>query len=188
MNSFCVYMHVNKANGKRYIGITSKNPLERWQGGLGYRHNKHFNDAIQKYGWSSFDHLILYSELSKEEACEIEQHLIAEYKTQDKRYGYNIASGGEHFKHSEASKALMSARRKGKGKVKRTPEQIARMKASHSGGAEKVAVMCVETQKLYSSINEAARDTGINKKQISACCRKAPHYNTAGSLHWEYVS
>lgn len=187
-NSFCVYMHINKANGKKYIGITSCNPLDRWQGGLGYKHNKHFNDAINKYGWNNFDHLILYSGLTKNEACEIEQFLITKHKTQDKKYGYNIASGGQFFKHSEESKALMSENRKGKGRIKKTPEQIARMKASHSGGAAKVAVVCIETQVKYSSINEAARDTGISKKQISNCCKKTPHYNTAGHLHWEYVN
>ena len=188
MNNFCVYMHINKANGKRYVGITSCNPLIRWRNGEGYKKNKHFNDAINKYGWNSFDHIILYSELNRDEACEIEQHLIKKYKTQDKRYGYNIASGGQYFKHSEESKALMSIRRKGKGKVKKTPEQISHMKANHSGGAEKVAVFCIETQQKYTSINDAARATGINKKQISGCCRKRPHYNTAGGFHWEYVS
>ena len=185
--SFCVYMHINKANGKRYIGITSVNPLDRWQGGCGYYKNKHFNDAIKKYGWNNFDHLILYSELSKEEACEIEQYLIAKYKTQDKRYGYNIASGGQYFKHSEESKVLMSERRKGKGRVKRTPETIERMKANHSGGADKVPVVCMETGTQYGSINDAAKATGINKKQISGCCRKVPHYNTAGGYHWKYA-
>lgn len=187
-NNFCVYMHVNRANGKKYIGITADNPLNRWQKGLGYKNNKHFNDAINKYGWNNFDHIILYSDLGKIEACEIEQHLIAEYKTQDKRHGYNIASGGQFFKHSEESKILMSERRKGKGKVKRTPEQIQHMKENHSGGADKIPVLCVETQRRYSSINEASRETGINKKQISGCCRKVPHYNTAGGFRWEYVS
>ena len=184
---FCVYMHVNKANGKRYIGITSVNPLDRWQGGFGYYKNKHFNDAIKKYGWNNFDHLILYSELSKEEACEIEQYLIAKYRTQDKRYGYNITSGGQYFKHSEESKLLMSDRRKGKGRVKRTPEQIERMKANHAGGADKSPVICLETGKRYESINDAARATGINKKQISGCCRKILHFNTAGGYHWKFA-
>lgn len=187
IENFTVYMHVNKYNGKRYIGITGDNPIKRWANGKGYRRNKHFNDAIEKYGWGGFDHLILFSNLSKEVACQIEQWLIAEYKTTDKELGYNLTSGGEHFNHSEASKILMSKRRVGKGRVKRTPEQIAHMKEHHSGGAKKVRVVCVETNIEYSSINDAARATGINKKQISGCCRKIPHYNTAGNYHWRYV-
>ena len=184
---FTVYMHVNKYNGKRYIGITSGNPIRRWNNGNGYYKNKHFHDAIQKYGWGGFDHLILFSGMDKETACNVEQWLIAEYKTTDKRYGYNLTTGGEHFKHSEESKRLMSENRKGKGHKKRTPEQIQRMKDNHSGGAEKISVYCVENGKRYASINDAARDTGINKKQISGCCRKVPHYNTAGGYHWDYA-
>lgn len=65
-DNFCVYMHINRANGKRYVGITAQNPINRWQNGLGYRRNKHFWDAILKYGWDNFDHLILYSGLRKE--------------------------------------------------------------------------------------------------------------------------
>lgn len=184
--TFTVFMHVNKINGKRYVGITSMNPLDRWQNGKGYYKNKHFSDAISKYGWGAFDHLILFS-TDKETACNIEQWLIAEYKTTDKRYGYNLTSGGEHFKHSKESKKLMSKNRMGKGKVKRTKEQIEHMKANHSGGADKRPVFCVEQNKIYASINDASRDTGINKKGISGCCRCVEHYNTAGGYHWKFA-
>lgn len=179
-------MHINNANGKRYIGITSRNPLKRWSNGKGYYKNKHFYDAILRYGWDNFTHLILYSGLTNQEACDIEQKLIRKYHTQDKNHGYNLTSGGEYFKHSEESKRLMSERRKGKGRKKRTPEQIERMKASHSGGAEKVAVICLETNTVYSCINDAMRATGINKKGISGCCNKKKHYNTAGGYHWRF--
>ena len=187
MNDFTVYMHVNRANGKRYIGITSVNPIDRWNGGSGYYKNKHFFAAILKFGWDNFDHLILYSGLSKDEACLIEQSLIAEHHTQDKRFGYNLTSGGEHFKHSEETKRLMSKNRIGKGRVKRTKEQIECMKAAHRGGTEKSPVFCIETGEFFESINDAARATGINKKQISGCCRNVIHYNTAGGYHWRYA-
>lgn len=184
---FCVYMHVNRINGKKYIGITSMNPIDRWQNGLGYRKNKHFNDAIIRYGWNNFDHLILFSGLSKEAACGIEQNLIKAYSTQDKRFGYNLTSGGDYFKHSKESRALMSKNRMGKGRGKRSPEAVANMKAAHAGGTPKVAVICIESGKTYDCINDAVRDTGINKKQISGCCRGVRHYNTAGGYHWKYA-
>lgn len=186
MDNYVVYMHVNRANGKRYIGISS-NPISRWANGRGYRRNKHFSDAISKYGWNNFDHLILYSELSKEDACEIERHLIKKYKTQDKRFGYNITSGGEVFEHSEESKALMSKNRKGKGPKHFSEIHKQRMKENHGGGAVKKPVVCVETGQIYSCIQEAAFETGINKKQISNCCRHIPHYNTAGGFTWKFV-
>ena len=44
-----VYVHMNKTNGKVYVGITSKNPPERrWQGeGSGYSTQMFYN-----YYWS----------------------------------------------------------------------------------------------------------------------------------------
>lgn len=183
MNDYSVYMHLNRANGKRYVGI-SKDPIRRWANGRGYYRNKHFSDAIIKYGWDNFDHLILYSGLTKDEACEIEQRLISKYNTQDKRYGYNLTSGGDYFQHSEESKQLMSEHRKGKGRVKRSEHTRQLIRENHGGGAEKSPVLCIETNTIYGCINDAARDTGIHKKQISCCCRNVPHYNTAGGYHW----
>lgn len=187
-NSFTVYMHINKYNGKRYVGITSNDPIKRWGNGHGYYKNKHFQDAIRKYGWGGFDHLILFSGMDKETACNIEQWLIAEYKTTDKAFGYNLTTGGEHFKHSKESKRLMSKNRKGKGKVKRTAEQIQRIKEHHAGGTDKSAVICIDTNERFDSINDAARAKGINKKGISGCCRNVPHYNTAGGYRWKFAS
>lgn len=34
--NYCVYMHINNFNNKRYIGQTSQNPLKRWDRGRGY--------------------------------------------------------------------------------------------------------------------------------------------------------
>lgn len=93
--SFTVYIHKNKVNDKKYVGITSKENLNnRWHNGHGYEYNSHFWSAIQKYGWDQFEHIVYAKNLSKEEASKIEQQLIKEYNTIDERYGYNIASGG----------------------------------------------------------------------------------------------
>lgn len=93
--TYCVYKHTNSINGKTYIGITSQNPTRRWDCGRGYIKNKHFWDAIQKYGWDSFTHEILYSGLSKDDAFYLEKELISLYDSQNYRRGYNIAPGGE---------------------------------------------------------------------------------------------
>jgi len=94
--NWCVYLHTNKINGKKYVGITGQNPEDRWRrDGKGYRTQKYFWRAIQKYGWNNFKHeVVLYNETFKY-ACAVEKCLIKHYKSNDPRYGYNLTDGGE---------------------------------------------------------------------------------------------
>lgn len=93
--TYTVYVHVNKINGKRYVGQTVKKPEQRWGvNGSGYR-TQVFYKAIQKYGWDNFDHIIIAEGLTKKEADKLERYYIREWKTNKKEYGYNISIGGE---------------------------------------------------------------------------------------------
>ena len=155
MKKYCVYCHTNKINGKKYIGITSQKPEQRWRNGEGYRNNEYFSRAIEKYGWHNFMHEILYSGLNRIEAENIEVKLIEEYKTTHNDCGYNIESGGNVAKDipqstrqkiSEAlkghpctaeTKKKISESKKGKPNprkgVKATSEQIEKNRESHKG-------------------------------------------------------
>jgi len=91
---WCVYMHTNKINNKKYIGI-SKNPIQRW-GTKGHRYKKqNFGRAISKYGWDNFTHDILFSGLTEDEALNKEKELIMQYNTYNSKFGYNITKGGD---------------------------------------------------------------------------------------------
>lgn len=92
--SHCVYIHIFP-NGKVYIGITGRNPIKRWRNGLGYTHNNYLKSAIEKYGWENIKHEILFDGLTKEEAEAKEVELIAEHKSNQREFGYNLSSGGE---------------------------------------------------------------------------------------------
>ena len=81
-------------NQKRYIGITRRKPAIRWGNGYGYYGQMVYN-AIKKYGWNNIKHNILYSGLTKKEACEKERFLIKKYKTLNINYGYNLSEGGD---------------------------------------------------------------------------------------------
>lgn len=92
---YIVYAHT-LYDGRKYIGITSQKPQRRWRSGEGYKsENSYFYNAIKKYGWDSFKHEILYENLTGEEAKKIEQKLIAKYKTQDRKKGFNMTGGGD---------------------------------------------------------------------------------------------
>lgn len=106
---WCVYMHICKTNKKAYVGITSEeDPKRRWKNGYGYKPDKGKNqnvafwNAIQKYGWDNFEHIILADELTESEAKELEKYYIKKYQTfigyfknRADRKGYNSTLGGE---------------------------------------------------------------------------------------------
>ena len=92
---YSVYMHISP-DGKRYIG-QCKDINRRWQkGGLGYNNNDYFWNDIQKYGWDNFEHLVIHSQLSKQEALHLESELIHQYQTIDPNKGYNNLTGGKY--------------------------------------------------------------------------------------------
>ena len=122
-----VYKHTNLTDGKVYIGITH-DVSKRWRGsGCAYKSNRHFWQAIQKYGWDGFKHEIIFFGLTEQEACAREIQLIAEYQSTDRTKGYNHSLGGENplvwqrgekhpmygKHHSVEAKAKMSAAHSG---------------------------------------------------------------------------
>ena len=129
MNNFCVYKHTSPS-GKVYIGITRQKPHDRWDRGRGYKFNRHFSNAIKKYGWSNIVHEVLIEGLSQKEAEAKEVELIALYNSSDRRYGYNIALGGRVNNISEETRIKMSNSHKGK---KLSREQRKKMSEAQRG-------------------------------------------------------
>lgn len=87
--NYCVYCHVNKQNGRTYVGMTGRNPLDRFDNGYGYWSNKEFYADIQEYGWDNFDHMILEDCLTKAEATKMERIYIEALDAKDPINGYN---------------------------------------------------------------------------------------------------
>lgn len=127
LTNWCVYMHENRVNGKKYIGITSQKPTNRWRNGAGYDKQPRFFAAIQKYGWDSFRHEILFTNLTQEEAERLEVELIEKYETLQEEKGYNLSPGGVVFMPTEETRAKQSAARLGW-----TPGEETRRKMSES--------------------------------------------------------
>ena len=181
---YFVYCHTNKHNGKMYFGITCRKPEYRWKHGKGYIKNPYFNSAIKKYGWENFNHKIIASGITREEACKMEKELIKKYNTTNECYGYNLGSGGEHGaegskrteKQNRAKSEQMKIRmkqpetvekiRKNRMGMKFSEEHIENLRKSHFGHIPPNKGMKMsERQKLI--LKEKKRDKMIKVKCLN---------------------
>ena len=135
-----IYAHINKINGKVYIGQTCyRNINQRWRHGEGYKHSPHFYNAIQKYGWENFEHIILFEDICGYELADaIERELIQKYQSNNSEYGYNISSGGSYGRtltDETKNKIRISKIGDKNPNYQKSPSYITRqrMTASHKG-------------------------------------------------------
>ena len=92
---YFVYVHINKVNEKKYVGITRQKPQRRWGcNGCNYKRHPYFWNSIQKYGWNNFDHQVFEVD-TESEMFYLEQYLISYYGTSNSDKGYNLSKGGE---------------------------------------------------------------------------------------------
>lgn len=173
-NNYILYMHISPSN-KYYIGITSQNIEKRWQNGYGYKTNKHFWRAIQKYGWDNFEHKILNQNLTKAKAEELEIYYIQKYNSTNVDFGYNKAPGGKLLpKFTEETKKKMS-------------ENHADFKLGNHPQAKRVYKYEKETGKYicgYDCVASASIETNISRESIAGIARGDEL--TAGGFRWSY--
>lgn len=188
---YCVYIHRNKVNGKRYVGVTSMKPEDRWKNGWGYYKQLIFWRAICKYGFDKFEHIVVAEQLSELDAKKLEIELIAKYNTTNRKYGYNVTDGGDHmspksyrvgWKHTEESKQKMSKAQKGK----KCPHVSLRNKVNNPK-SKMVHQYNLNGDYIqtFKSTREAERITGISHNRISYCCNGK--VCTVGGYLWSYI-
>lgn len=202
---YCLYIHENKINKKIYVGITSQTPSQRWgKNGIGYSKGQDkFYNAIKKYGWDNFNHIILYTHLTKDQAELLEQEYIKKYNSIEN--GYNSREGGNisspslesrkrmslaHIGkiHSQESKEKNSISNKGKHNRKHTEEE--KKKISEK---KKKKVICLNNNMVFSSIQEACQWCGLkNISSISKVCKGeratgGKHPITNEPLRWRFL-
>lgn len=88
--NYKVYIHIFP-NSKKYIGITRQEIDKRWQNGYGYKKQPIYKEIL-KFGWNNIQHIVLYENLTKKQAQELEIKLISEYNSIEN--GYNVSVGG----------------------------------------------------------------------------------------------
>ena len=136
--NWCVYIHISPSN-KAYIGIACNKPEDRWQNGLGYLKKTKYGDykqpaianAIIKYGWNNFEHIIWADKLTKDQACKYEILLIALFDTRNKKYGYNIRSGGSDGGKGREVSDLTKYRLSISHKGKESPNKNKKLSSTH---------------------------------------------------------
>lgn len=194
MKKWVVYCHLNKINGKRYIGITCKKPSYRWDNGKGYCSSRIFNKAIQKYGWNNFEHIILETDLTRDEAKLRECYWISYYHTYIKDpacHGYNGTEGGDvpwnvgmSLSPEQKSKWEVSVKNNinwtHKGQ-KRNPEVVKKIRDSHKKYSKQI--LCVETGEIFESVKAAERK--YHNNHINDCCNGKR--KTACGFHWKLL-
>ena len=173
---YTIYEHKNKIDGKCYIGVTKQKPEIRWRNGKGYINNKHFNDAINKYGWDNFEHIIIMQVKDEELAFLLEKFFIQKFDLTNPNKGYNLSEGG---------------RQRGPARFEKMTEWARNHKKFGEESAVSKKVRCIETGDIFGSIQEAERWCGSTK--VGEVCRKkrehaGHHPETNELLTWEYAN
>lgn len=168
-DNYCVYIHTNNTNGKMYVGQTCVKPEKRWNSGKGYKDNTYFWNAIQKYGWDNFEHEIMASNLTKEEADNFERLLIQKLDLLNPNNGYNLQDGGSNGRPSEISKVNISNAAK---KRNQNPEWRRRQSESHIG------LQAGENNGMYGK----RHSDEAKKKQRTASLGKHPSEETRSKM------
>lgn len=159
--NYCVYRHLKPCGEVFYIGIgDNKRPF------IKSHRNKYWKNIVIKYGYE-ID--ILKSNLSWEEAQELEKILISWYGRRDLNQGtlVNMTDGGEGWfgnKHSEETKLKISNSKKGR---KLTPEHIEKVRKTSTGRYH-----TEETKQKLRNINLGKKhnlDTIYKIKENHAC-------------------
>lgn len=186
MNYYSVY-ELLFPNGKRYIGITGKKPENRWVRGKGYSGQKVYN-AIEKYGWDNIQHNVLYSGLSKREACETERELIKKYNTLDRNCGYNFSEGGDCSSCMSGSRHWTYNVPRPEGTRKKISDSLmGRYIGKDNPHHTSVRQLQLDGSyiKTWESIADIQRALGYDHSHIIDCCKG--RRNKAYGYKWEYL-
>lgn len=183
---FTVYEHVNKINGKKYIGQTIESDVQtRWKYGNGYVGSPHFNNAIKKYGWDNFEHNIIATGLSVDEANQMEYELIEKYQTINPQFGYNILPGGRNAPMPEEIRRKISESKMGHFVSDETRRKISENHADMSGkNNPRYGVhLSDETKAKIRENNKSWMRKGIPRSEETKRKMRENHADFSGANH-----
>lgn len=198
-----VYIHYFP-NSKVYVGITSQTAESRWKNGNGYSQKKLY-EAIKIFGWNNIEHEIFASNLTMQEASNMEKILITKvFHSNKEEYGYNIAEGGYNssfYNYRDIYNLWMAGNttvqiREKIGcslpiisealNVYKVPMHDRKAKGGLANSKEIFQYnLNGDFIRSFYSASEAARQLKISQGNISSCCRGKR--KTASGYIWKYA-
>ena len=162
MNLRCIYCITNMVNGKVYIGQTNSLKNRKAKHLCGARNGKNhpLYDSIRKHGESVFVFHVL-EECTDDAVDEHERYWIDHFQSRDRRFGYNLESGGcKGKKLSDETRQKISKAKKGK-------------------------CLSLETRKRMSESRKGKRHSAETRCKMSATQKRRSHLRSAGWHHSE---
>lgn len=179
-----VYITTNHVNGKQYIGQRKYDKQGKWKEYLGS--GIILSRAIEKYGLKNFSKEIIEECKTKKILNEREIYWINYYNAVESDNFYNIASGGDGGNtiagYTDDQRKLLST------KLSNMRKGIVNI-GKNNGNSRRV--ICINTMKVFDTINEASTYYNVDKDAIQQCCSDANKRKKAGEINgermiWEY--
>lgn len=170
---YSLYKITNLLNNKNYIGITNRNPNERFTEHKKSSANSFIGRAIQADGIENFSFEILSTEIEDKDISALECEYIKKYNSLLPN-GYNADLGGvKYHKHSEYIKQIISE----KGKGNKNSKYVADVLMYDKQG---------NLLNKFQTAREAARFLGNESKNVGINYCLNGKQKTAYGYIWKY--
>lgn len=170
---YSLYKITNLLNNKNYIGVTKRNPKERFAEHKKPSSKSFISRAIQSNGANNFSFEILLTEIENKDISDLECEYIKKYNSLLPN-GYNADIGGvEYHKHSDYVKQIISE----KGKGNKNSKYVADVLMYDEQG---------NLLNRFQTAREAARYLGSESKNVGINYCLNNKQKTAYGYIWKY--
>lgn len=198
-----IYKITCLANGRVYVGATGQTVEKRFDQHWNSRHNHEVGHQLMRqdmcvFGRDAFMVETLEDGIAQSEARHRETYWIRWH--QDNGYDvYNELLGGGGVKLTDEQKKLICELYANGWGIKKIGKKIGvgyrtvgraleKCKVDRrDASAQSEPVYCVETNTVYESVREAARQLCLDPRNISKCCRNKDKSRSAGGIHFCFL-
>lgn len=199
MKTYSIYKATNLVTGKSYIGRTTSTLNKRitwhYSNAKKRKHkNNKFFDALLEFGIYDWKWDVLDTTEDKEESFDLEEFYIQKFDTVENGYNSKAGDRTPWLKGKKMPEEFCEKLRGEKNGMygKTHSEEYRKWRSEHMseiqlGKNNHTArkVYCVELDKTWDTVKDAAAELGIHKDSISHNCRGVN--KSAGGYHFKYV-